>query len=199
MGKEKKKENHRRSADCAWWQFTFFYSLFTRHMPYTINACYHLNKLIWYEMSDVFNRLLLSMQVRNNSFCSQKEENYRLTKILNMLRNLENSNVVSMLDAPESDLIVPITRTNEVILVWVEIKWHNRCRVPSECPDWIALLQKSIPRNNYRIQLKSSKTQTHYITYSQHFLLRKQCYGPWQDTTANSGRLLLSFQFHTKN
>ena len=73
-------------------------------------------------MSDVFNRLLLSMQVRNNSFCSQKEENYRLTKILNMLRNLENSNVVSMLDAPESDLIVLITRTNEVILVWVEIK-----------------------------------------------------------------------------
>jgi hypothetical protein len=38
------------------------------------------------------------------------------------LRNLENSNIVSMLDAPESDLIVPITRTNEVILVWVEIK-----------------------------------------------------------------------------
>jgi hypothetical protein len=38
------------------------------------------------------------------------------------LRNLENSDSISMLDAPEPYLVVPIARTNEVILVRVEIE-----------------------------------------------------------------------------
>jgi hypothetical protein len=60
------------------------------------------------------------------------------------LSNLESSDGSSIVDTPKSYLAIPVTRTQEVIFVWVKIQWHNRSWVPSKPANCAILLQKYI-------------------------------------------------------